>query len=79
MRAIWIVAGVVVGVVARAGISSADARLGQSMSDLWGSMMMQMMGPEAMAEMMGQACAILRHAAMVSACYGHERPRRTAA
>jgi len=49
MRAIWIVAGLVVGVVLVLGSLALTRAFGQSMSGPMGSMMMQMMGPEAMA------------------------------
>ncbi len=69
MRAIWMVTGVVIGVVLVLGFLALTHAFGQSMSGPMGSMMMQMMGPQAMAEMMGQAIRdpqTMR--AMASAC-----------
>lgn len=55
MRAIWVVTGVVIGFVLVLGFLGLTRAFGQNTSGPMGSMMMQMMGPKAMAEMMGQA------------------------
>jgi NAD dependent epimerase/dehydratase family enzyme len=69
MRAIWIVTGVVIGVVLVLGSLALTRAFGQGMSGGMGSMMMQMMGPQAMTEMMGQVMHDPQTmGAMASAC-----------